>query len=67
MVRLLMLKNALAEGVKKFCTKKEEGASMAEYAVLLAIVTAAVMTSVTLLGTNIKTVINTVAGRITVS
>ena len=42
----------------------EEGQTMAEYAVILALITAAVVGVMTLLGTNILNVIETVAGYI---
>ncbi len=44
--------------------KQEEGASAAEYALLVALVTVAMAGAVTLLGTNITTAINNAAGRI---
>jgi Flp pilus assembly pilin Flp len=43
--------------VKKFFGKKEEGASAAEYALLLTIITVALVTVVGVLGTKISTVI----------
>lgn len=44
--------------------KDESGASAAEYALILAIVSAAIVVAVTLLGTNISTAITTAAGNI---
>ncbi len=42
--------------------KEEEGASAAEYALLMAVVTLGVVGAVTLLGTNITTAITNAAG-----
>lgn len=46
--------------------KDDSAASAAEYAVLLAVITGVMVGAAQLLGTNIETVINTVAGYITV-
>ena len=54
MVRLLMVKNALVAGVKKFFTKKEEGASMVEYAILLGLITALVIGAIVTLGGKVQ-------------
>jgi Flp pilus assembly pilin Flp len=43
--------------VKKFVTKKEEGASMAEYALLLTLITVALVGLITALSGQIGTVI----------
>jgi Flp pilus assembly pilin Flp len=51
MIRLLIAR------VKKFFGKKEEGASAAEYALLLTIITVALVAVVGLLGQKISTVI----------
>lgn len=42
--------------------REEEGASAAEYALLLAIITLGIVGAVTLLGTNITNAINSAAG-----
>ena len=42
--------------------KEEEGASAAEYALLLVVITLGIVGAVTLLGTNITTAINSAAG-----
>jgi Flp pilus assembly pilin Flp len=57
MDQLRIAKNLLVSGVKKFLSKKEEGASMAEYAVLLAVITAAVITAAAALGDKVSNVI----------
>ena len=44
--------------------RREEGQTMAEYAVVLAVVTALVITAITLLSTNVKAAITNVAGLI---
>ena len=44
--------------------RDEEGASMAEYGLLLALIAIVCITAVTLLGKNISTVFNTIAGTI---
>ena len=43
---------------------REEGQTMAEYGVVLAVITVFVIAAFTLLGTNIDTVIRDVAGRL---
>ena len=45
--------------------REEEGASAAEYALLLVIITLGIVGAVTLLGTNITTAITTAAGCLT--
>lgn len=47
-------------GVKKFFVKQEEGASLAEYALLLALITVAVAAAVTNLGNAILAQFNNV-------
>ena len=44
--------------------RNESGAAAAEYALILAIITAGIITAVTLLGTNITAAINTAAGQV---
>ena len=43
---------------------REEGQTMAEYAVILTVISALVLAALLLLGTNITTVINRIAGSI---
>jgi Flp pilus assembly pilin Flp len=57
MQEMFVLKNLVVGSVKKFLSKKEEGASMAEYAVLLAVITAAVITAAAALGNKVSNVI----------
>jgi Flp pilus assembly pilin Flp len=53
------LQTRLASGVKR-----EEGQTMAEYGVVLAVITVAAIAAFGLLGTNIKSAINSVAGKL---
>jgi Flp pilus assembly pilin Flp len=54
---LLVTKNNAIDTLKTFLGKKEEGASAAEYALLLTIITVALVAVVGALGTKISTVI----------
>jgi Flp pilus assembly pilin Flp len=54
---------ALAGRVESF-RKREEGQTMAEYAVILAVITAAIIATLVLLSGNIDTVLNRVADAI---
>ena len=47
--------------VRQFVTKKEEGASMAEYGLLVALIAIVVIGAVTVLGTNLAAVFNNIA------
>jgi pilus assembly protein Flp/PilA len=53
------VQNKLAS-LKKFFTKKEEGASMVEYAILLGLITAAVIAAVITLGGKVLSAFTTV-------
>lgn len=44
--------------------KQEEGQDMAEYAIMLGVIAAVVLTAITLLGTNISTEITNIANKI---
>ena len=46
---------------------RQEGQTMAEYAVILTVITAAVLAALVLLSGNITNVINTIAGKIKIS
>jgi len=50
--------------VAKYVTRKEEGASLAEYGLLLALIAVVCMVAITLLGSSISKVFNTIAGTI---
>ena len=50
--------------VTKFITRKEEGATLAEYGLLLALIAVVCITAITALGTKISTMFSTVAGSI---
>ena len=60
MLKLFIAAQNKLASLKKFFSKKEEGASMVEYAVLLALITAAVIVAVTTLGTNILNIFDKV-------
>jgi Flp pilus assembly pilin Flp len=54
---LFILKNLVVGGVKKFLTSKDEGASMGEYAVLLSVLTVAVIAAVAAMGNKVSNVL----------
>jgi pilus assembly protein Flp/PilA len=58
--------NAMLNFICQF-VKEEEGASAAEYALLLVVITLGILGAVQLLGGNITTAINTAAGTLTPS
>ena len=64
MAKVFAAKYWAADTVKKFLGMKEEGASAAEYALLLAIVTVGIAVVVGTLGTNISTAISKAAADI---
>jgi pilus assembly protein Flp/PilA len=49
---------------KKFVSRKEEGASLVEYGLLLALIAVICIAAISLLGTNISTMFSTLAGSI---
>jgi pilus assembly protein Flp/PilA len=50
--------------IRKFLTRKEEGATLAEYGLLLALIAVVCMAAITLLGNKISTMFTTLAGSI---
>ena len=50
--------------VAKYITRKEEGATLAEYGLLLALIAVVCIAAITLLGTQISTMFVTLAGSI---
>jgi pilus assembly protein Flp/PilA len=50
--------------VAKYITRTEEGASLAEYGLLLALIAVICIAAITLLGSSISKVFNTIAGTI---
>jgi pilus assembly protein Flp/PilA len=54
MVRLLTAKYKLVDAAKKFFSKKEEGASMVEYGLLVALIAVVCIGAVTALGVAIS-------------
>jgi pilus assembly protein Flp/PilA len=60
MTKLLFVTTALTERAKQFFTRKEEGASLVEYGLLVGLIAVVCIAAVTALGTEIKTVFNTI-------
>lgn len=54
----------LVKLIRKFVTGKEEGASLAEYGLLIALIAVVCIAAVTLLGSNIAAKLNEAAGAI---
>lgn len=52
----------LFTAVKKFFGRKEEGATMVEYGLMLALIAAVCITAVSLVGTNASTMFNSISG-----
>jgi pilus assembly protein Flp/PilA len=50
--------------VAKYVTRKEEGATLAEYGLLLALIAVVCIAAITAVGTKISTMFSTVAGSI---
>jgi len=59
-----MMDNAMLNAIRWF-VKEEAGASTAEYALLLVLITLGIVGAMTTLGTNISTVITNAAGCLT--
>ena len=55
---------AVKKFVSKYITRKEEGATLAEYGLLLALIAVVCLTAITTLGTKISTMLSAVAGSI---
>jgi pilus assembly protein Flp/PilA len=55
---------AVRKFVTKYITRKEEGASLAEYGLLLALIAVICIAAISLLGNNISKVFNFIAGTI---
>jgi pilus assembly protein Flp/PilA len=49
---------------RRFLTRKEEGASLVEYGLLLALIAVICIAAISLLGTNVSTMFSTIAGSI---
>jgi pilus assembly protein Flp/PilA len=58
------LVTATKKFVAKYITRKEEGATLAEYGLLLALIAVVCLVAITTLGTKISTMFTTVAGSI---
>ena len=50
--------------LKKYVTRQEEGATLAEYGLLLALIAVVCIAAITTLGTKVSTMFTTVAGSI---
>jgi pilus assembly protein Flp/PilA len=50
--------------VRKFITRQEEGATLAEYGLLLALIAVVCLAAITTLGTKISTMFSTVAASV---
>jgi pilus assembly protein Flp/PilA len=55
---------ALLSLVDSRCTRNEEGATAVEYGLMVALIAVAIIAAVTLIGTNLATLFNDVAGKI---
>jgi pilus assembly protein Flp/PilA len=55
---------AVKKFVAKYITRKEEGATLAEYGLLLALIAVVCIAAITVLGTKISSMFSTVAGSI---
>lgn len=62
MVYFVMLANLVSDKLK---AKSERGATMVEYGLIVALIALAAIAGVTLLGTNLQTLFNNIAGRLT--
>jgi pilus assembly protein Flp/PilA len=54
----------LLKSARKFITGKEEGATLAEYGLLLALIAVVCIAAITLLGTSISSMFNYISGTI---
>jgi Flp pilus assembly pilin Flp len=61
LLKLFAFAQAHAAGATVELRKREEGQTMAEYGVVLAVITLAVITAITLLSTNVRNAISSVA------
>jgi pilus assembly protein Flp/PilA len=55
---------AVKKFVSKYITRKEEGASLAEYGLLLALIAVVCIAAITILGTKISSMFNALSGSI---
>ena len=61
-LKLFAFTQAFATGTVDALRRREEGQTMAEYGVVLAVITLAVVAAITLLSTNVQNAIEQVAG-----
>ncbi len=62
MLKLFALTQAFADGKLNALRRQEEGQTMAEYGVVLAVITLAVVAAISLLSDNVRAAIEQVAG-----
>jgi pilus assembly protein Flp/PilA len=62
--RILAAKHVAVTAVKKFVRGKEEGASLVEYGLLVGLIAMVCIAAITLLGTKIRDMFNTLAGQL---
>ena len=62
MLKLFAFTQAFAARIGDALRRREEGQTMAEYGVVLAVITLAVVAAITLLSTNVQNAIEQVAG-----
>jgi Flp pilus assembly pilin Flp len=61
-LKLFAFTQAFATGTVDALRRREEGQTMAEYGVVLAVITLAIIAAITLLSTNVQNAIENVAG-----
>ncbi len=62
---LTMMEYALIAALSKFISiKSQKGVTMIEYALIAALVAVVAITAITLVGTNLTTTFNTIAGKL---
>jgi len=61
LLKLFVFAQAYAAGATAELRKREEGQTMAEYGVVLAVITLTVITAITLLSTSVRNAISSVA------
>jgi pilus assembly protein Flp/PilA len=64
-MRLLLAAKYRALDVYKKLVRKEEGAALVEYALLVGLIAVVCIAAITLLGTNISALFNRIAGKLT--
>jgi pilus assembly protein Flp/PilA len=65
MMKLLAVKYTLTNAVRKLFTRKEEGAALVEYGILVGLIAVVAIGAVAALGTELRTVFNTIVNDLT--